>query len=221
MDGLAKWATGWDSPFQRSCTKLQKRRKKRDALHTSGAEAVVGITPPTVAPFAVDWTSANVYYFTLLITVVGTAVLFMVTRSRFGTILKGIRENRQRMDALGFNTWLYQYVAFIAAGAMAGVAGVLFAYYSGIVAPSNVDVSQSGLLVLMIIMGGTGRLWGGIIGAVVVQVTAFFAQEHAPDHQNLVLGVLFVVTLIVLRGLARWRAARRSRAITKEVPAHA
>lgn len=192
-----------------------------DALHTSGAEAVVGITPPSVAPFAIDWTSANIYYFTLLVTVVGTVILFVVTRSRFGTILQGIRENRQRMDALGFNTWLYQYVAFIAAGAMAGVAGVLFAYYSGIVAPSNVDVSQSGLLVLMIIMGGTGRLWGGIIGAVVVQVTAFLAQEHAPDHQNLVLGVLFVVTLIVLRGIARWRSARRSRALTTEVGSHA
>lgn len=192
-----------------------------DALHTSGAEAVVGITPPTVAPLTIDWTSANIYYFTLVVAAAGTVILFGVTRSRFGTILKGIRENRQRMEALGFNTWAYQYVAFISAGAVAGVAGVLFAYYSGIVAPSNVDVSQSGLLVLMIIMGGTGRLWGGIIGAVVVQLTAFLAQEHTPDHQNLVLGVLFVLTLMVLRGHARWRATQRSRAATKEAPANA
>lgn len=192
-----------------------------DALHTSGAEAVVGITPPTLGLVTVDWSSANVYYFTLVVVAIGTAVLFALTRNRFGTILRGIRENQQRMAALGFNTWLYQYVAFIASGAIAGVAGVLFAYYSGIVAPSNVDVSQSGLLVLMIIIGGTGRLWGGIIGAIVVELTAFLAEQHATDHQNLVLGILFVVTLVVLRVVARRNRSRRSRRRTREATAHA
>lgn len=187
-------------------------------LHTSGAEAVVGISPPVVAPFTIQWTSQNIYYFTLVICVLGAVVLFALTRSRFGSVLKGIRENERRMSAMGFNTWLYKYAAFLISGAVAGLAGVLFAYSSGIVAPSNVDVSQSGLIVLMIIIGGTGRLWGALIGAAVVEIAQFLAQQYTPDHQDMALGVLFVATLIVLRGTALWRArsARREREVEPE-----
>lgn len=178
------------------------------ALRTFGAQAVVGVSPPRVTPLTIQWTSQNVYYFTLAVVLLGAALLFALTRSRFGSILKGIRENENRMAAMGFNTWLYKYTAFLASGAIAGLAGVLFVYYSGIIAPSNVDISQSGLIVLMIIMGGTGRLWGAVIGAAIVELTQFYAQQWTPDHQDMALGVLFVLTLIVMRGLAAWRMRR-------------
>ncbi|MDN5794133.1 MAG: branched-chain amino acid ABC transporter permease [Intrasporangium sp.] len=183
-----------------------------DVLQTSGAEAVVGIAPPEVSPLVIQWTSLNMYYFTLVVAGVAALVLYLLVSSRYGLVLRGIRENQQRMSALGYNTWLYQYSAFIAAGAIAGVAGVLFAYYSGIMAPANVGIAQSGLIVLMIIIGGVGRLWGGVIGAVVVELAGFLADQYAPDHKNLVLGALFVVALVVLRAIAitgKKRASRR------------
>ncbi len=188
-----------------------------DVLQTSGAEAVVGIAPPEVAPLVIRWTSLNMYYFTLVVSAVAALVLYLLVSSRYGLVLRGIRENQQRMSALGYNTWLYQYSAFIAAGAIAGVAGVLFAYYSGIMAPANVGIAQSGLIVLMIIIGGIGRLWGGVIGAVVVELAGFFADQYAPDHKNLVLGVLFVIALVVLRGIAITRRKRASRRREEEV----
>lgn len=182
-----------------------------DVLHTSGAEAVVGIGPPEVTPLAIQWTSLNTYYFTLVVGGAAALVMFLLVRSRYGTILRGIRENRPRMSALGYNTWLYQYTTFVVAGAIAGLAGVLFAYQSGIMAPANVGIAQSGLIVLMIIIGGIGRLWGAVIGAAVVELAAFLADQYVPDHKNMVLGVLFVIALVVLRGIAITRKNRASR----------
>ncbi len=169
-------------------------------LHTSGAEAVVGITQPDVPPFDIVWSSQNVYYFTLVVGLVATALLFWIARSGFGSVLKGIRENEARMSAMGFNTWLYKYAVFIVSGAFAGLAGVLFAYSSGIVAPSNVGIAESGLIVLMIILGSTGRLYGAALGGAVIVIVQFIAEQKIPEHENMVLGVVFVLAVLLLRG---------------------
>lgn len=173
---------------------------------TNGAQAVVGIVPPNIEPFAVQWTTRNLYYFTLIVVALAGGLLYALTRSRFGQILQGIRENEGRMGALGYNTWLYKYVAFVISGAVAGLAGVLFVYNSGIIAPSNVDVTQSGLVVLMLIIGGTGRLWGGVIGATVVTIVQFVAGQDFPSHVDMVLGLLFLAAFLLMRGVAWWRA---------------
>lgn len=183
-----------------------------DFFHTSGAEALVGVAPPTVAPFTIEWTQQNLYYLVLVVCLAGAVVLHLLTHSGFGAVLKGIRENEPRMQVLGYNTWLYKYAAFVISGAVAGMAGNVFAYYAGIIAPSNVDVSQSGLLVLMVIMGGVGRLYGAAVGAAVITVVQFLAVQYIPERQDMVMGVLFVLTLIALLGeprLRTWRARRR------------
>lgn len=169
-----------------------------DFFHTSGAEAVVGISPPQIPPFDIEWTPEGIYYFVFIVCLVCVAMLHALTRSTFGTVLSGIRENESRMAAMGYNCWLYKFGAFIASGVIAGIAGVVFAYYSGILAPSNVDVSQSGLLVLMVILGGVGRLYGAAFGAAVIIVVDFFARQYLPERQDMILGLLFVITLIIL-----------------------
>lgn len=182
-----------------------------DFFHTGGAEALVGVAPPVVAPFAIEWTQQNLYYLVLLVCLVGAVVLHLLTHSGFGSVLKGIRENETRMQVLGYNTWLYKYGAFVISGAVAGMAGNVFAYYAGIIAPSNVDVSQSGLLVLMVIMGGVGRLYGAAVGAAVITVVQFIAVQYLPERQDMVMGILFVLTLIALLSGPRLRARRASR----------
>lgn len=170
------------------------------ALHTSGAEAVVGIVQPSVPPFNILWDSTSGYYFTLAVGLVATALLFWIARSRFGAVLKGIRENEARMSAMGVNTWLYKYTTFIISGAFAGLAGTLFAYSSGIMAPSNVGIAESGLIVLMIILGSTGRLYGAALGGAVIVVIQIIAEQTIPVHENMVLGVVFVLAVLLLRG---------------------
>ncbi|EQD56012.1 inner-membrane translocator, partial [mine drainage metagenome] len=75
-------------------------------------------------------------------------------RSPFGLALRGIREQPRRMRALGYNTWLYQYIAFIVAALFAGIGGVLLAYYNQFVGTSMLDLAQSTQLLIMTIIGG-------------------------------------------------------------------
>lgn len=187
-----------------------------DFFHTSGAEAVVGVSPPGISPFTIEWMSGTIYYFVLVVVLIGVAVLHLMTRSRYGVILTGIRENEPRMQALGYNCWLYKFSAFVFSGAIAGLAGILFVYHSGIIAPSNVDISQSGLLVLMVILGGVGRLYGAALGATVIILVEFFARQYLPARQDMAMGILFVLTLIVIVTWPKIRAAVSQRRAAEE-----
>jgi branched-chain amino acid transport system permease protein len=169
-------------------------------LHTNGAEAVVGVDLPEVPPLDIAWSPLSSYYFVLVVAGLATVVLAWLTRSRFGSVLKGIRENEARMSALGYNTWLYKYTAFVLSGVFAGLGGVLFAYHTSIVAPENINVTESGLLLLMVIIGGAGRLYGAAVGGAVIIVVQFFANQYLGEHVILVLGVVFLVAALALKG---------------------
>ena len=137
---------------------------KWDWLTTGGTEGITGIARPDLGIAGFRWNPLLFYYFVLLAFVLCYLVLRSVTRSPFGHALQGIRENESRMQCLGYNTWLYKYIAFVLAGAFAGFAGVLFAYSNGIVVPANMGIVMSGNALFMIILGGTGTLYGPVVG---------------------------------------------------------
>jgi len=120
--------------------------------------------------------------------------------SPFGNALLGIRERESRMRALGYNVWLYKYTAYMIAGTFAGVAGILYAHYNGSIAPSHIGFSTSALGMLMVILGGTRTLWGPVIGAAVIMLLQSFASLLIPARWPLVLGILFVVAVMCLKG---------------------
>ena len=95
-----------------------------------------------------------------------TRLLALLLRSRFGHALAGIRVNEQRMRAAGFPTYAYKLAAFVIAGALAGLAGFLLAVKDGVVNPELLAWHESGAVLLMLILGGLGRLRGAVIGAV-------------------------------------------------------
>jgi branched-chain amino acid transport system permease protein len=151
------------------------------------------------------------YYLTLAITLLGTLALWLVVRSPFGAALVGIRESERRMQVLGYNTWLYKYVAFVISGMLAGVAGNLFAYYNGFVSPAYLSVLLSASALIMVILGGAGTMLGPAIGAalIVILENAISAQT---ERWLTVLGLIYVgVTLFAPAGLLgllrRWRPA--------------
>ena len=114
--------------------------------------------------------------------------------------MQGIRESDIRARALGYNTWLYQYIAFIIGGLFAGIAGVLYIYYNGFISPEGVGIGASGLLWLMLIIGGTGTLWGGLIGSGVILSLQYFVSGFTPERWPLILGVCFVGVIMFYRG---------------------
>jgi branched-chain amino acid transport system permease protein len=153
------------------------------------------------APFSLD-EPLHLYYF-ILAAMVGVFVLLAyVLRSPFGRVLAGIHSNEHRMKSLGYSTFRYKLAAFTLAGALAGVAGFLYAVLFGFVTPEYLSWHQSGNVLMMVILGGLGSLAGAVAGAF-----AFIGlQEMFSDwtkHWQLLMGLVIVAAVLFMpTGLA-------------------
>lgn len=181
---------------------------------TGGTNGLIGISYPELGIPFFSWSSLSFYYLVLLCFAFSYFVLKRITESPFGHALVGIRENEARMQALGFNTWAHKYVAFIISSFFAGVAGALFAFFYGIMVPEHLALTTSASGMLMVVIGGPGTLFGPVIGAFIVILLEHFASIYSPERWPLILGCVFVLCVIFLRGgvgvyLSRlWRKRR-------------
>lgn len=142
------------------------------------------------------------YYVTLGLLCASLLGVARLLNARFGHVLQAIRHNESRMLALGFPVYRYKLVAFVLAGALAGLSGALVANLGGFVSPSLMQWSQSGMLMIMVILGGVGYLYGGVVGAVFFLLLEE-ALSHFTIHWQLGLGVvLLAVVLLAPNGLA-------------------
>jgi branched-chain amino acid transport system permease protein len=164
----------------------------------------------------------SLYFFTLAWLVAVFGMLALLRRSRFGRALAGIKANEQRLRAAGFSTYPYKLAAFVISGAIAGLAGCLFAVKDGFVNPELMSWHFSGAVLIMIILGGLGHLRGALIGAFAFALLQEFFKSEAvwggfAKHWNLGLGLTIIASVALLpRGLmdlgallARWRQRRR------------
>ena len=144
------------------------------------------------------------HFYWLVLALVALLLAWMqrATRSRFGHALMGIRDNEVRMRALGYPVFRIQLVAFAIAGAIAGLAGALLAGGNGFISPGAMHWTQSATLVVMVVIGGLGRSWGGPVGAVVWLLLEEVLKQYT-DHWHLPLGLLLIaVALWAPKGLA-------------------
>lgn len=147
------------------------------------------------------------YAFTLAALMAVFGFLALLLRSRFGRALAGIRVNEQRMRAAGYSTYPYKLAAFVISGAIAGLAGFLFAVKDGYVNPEMLGWHQSGAVLIMIIFGGLGHLRGALIGAFAfVLLQEFYMSEavfgNFAKHWHLGLGLTIIASVALLpRGL--------------------
>jgi branched-chain amino acid transport system permease protein len=167
---------------------------------TRGSEGLPMVAYPELGLPWLTWNYTSFYYFVFIFFVICFFLMHRLVNSPFGHALQGIRENETRMRALGYNTWLYKYVAFIIAGLFAGVAGVLFPYYAKVMMPYSVGFTYSALVMLICIIGGLGTLWGPVVGAVAIILLEYFSSLYIPDRWPLVLGGAFAITVMFLRG---------------------
>ena len=147
------------------------------------------------------------YYVALAILALALYALQRLGNARFGRALLAIHDNEERAAALGFPVLGYKLVAFVIAGAVAGLAGALLASHGKYVNPNVLHWTQSGTLLIMVILGGVGRLWGGVVGAAALLGLEHLMAEHriewlaalAPDYQqHASLGVGIVLLSVVL-----------------------
>ena len=161
-----------------------------------------------------DW--HQFYYVCLLVLVAAYFSLFGLVRSPFGRVLQGIRANEVRMSALGYDTYRYKLAAFTVAGMLAGLAGALFASIDGFVTPELFNWHQSGLAIMMVVLGGAGTLYGPIIGAFAYALleellkSASIVGPLIADHWRLGTGLTLVLAVLMSPdGLAGFLTATR------------
>jgi branched-chain amino acid transport system permease protein len=165
-----------------------------------------------------DW--RQFYYVCLLVLVGAYFLLLGLVRSPFGRVLQGIRANEVRMSSLGYDTYRYKLAAFTVAGMLAGLAGALFASIDGFVTPELFNWHQSGLAIMMVVLGGAGTLFGPIIGAFAYALleellkSASIVGPLIADHWRLGTGLTLVLAVLMSPdGLAGFLTWKRPRAI--------
>ena len=151
------------------------------------------------------------YYVVLAILVAVLAAVDRVLDARFGRALIGIRENEGRMESLGYPTFRFRLAAFSIAGGVAGLAGALFANHNLFVSPAVLHWTQSATFVVMVILGGIGYRYGGVLGAL-----ALLGLEEAlasmTEYWHLPLGALLLaVVFLAPHGLSGWLERKGAR----------
>ena len=133
------------------------------------------------------------------------ASIYLVSRlinSRFGLAIRGARSNDRRMRAIGFPTFRYRLVCFVIAGALCGLAGALLANHTNFISPAMMHWTRSGDLIVMVVLGGLGSLFGPLIGAVTFLLLEE-ALSRVTQYPDLILGpVLLLVAIYVHGGIA-------------------
>jgi branched-chain amino acid transport system permease protein len=160
----------------------------------TGAEnGLRGIPRPSLVAgqSAFYWVTLAVFLFVLL-------ALWRLLRSPFGATLRGIRESPSRMAMLGYDVPRHVLLAFAASGFFAGIGGALYALYNGFVSPATVSLTRSTEGLLMVIIGGTGKLLGPPVGAALIVLLENYASLWT-DRWPMILGALFVIAMLVAR----------------------
>lgn len=123
----------------------------------------------------------------------------MLLASRFGRVLRAVRGNPMRAQALGFSPYPYRLAAYVIAGAIGGAAGFLFANATEFIAPAYISWQRSGELLFMVILGGLSGLHGALLGAVGFVLLEEFLS-HQWEHWRIAFGVLLILAVLFLPG---------------------
>jgi branched-chain amino acid transport system permease protein len=144
----------------------------------------------------------TLYYATLVCLVAALIFLIVLLRSPFGRVIVGIKVNEGRMKALGFNVARYKLVSFVIAGTLAGLAGYIEATRSAFINPSHLSWHESGLVLVMVLLGGMGTLYGPVLGAAAL-VLLEDRISGLWDHWLIIMGgFVIAVVLFLPEGIA-------------------
>lgn len=181
---------------------------------TNGSDGIAGF-PLREFGLALNLQLANpaVYYrLTLVVVVLASALLFLITRSPFGLLLKAMSENAERVAFCGIDVRRYRLLSFTIAGTFAGLAGALYAPFLRIASPDMVHWTESAQPVLMTILGGAGYFLGPYVGAAIFVLLETWITSYT-EQWMLFLGVVLAIMVIFFRrgvfGTAMDRLTRR------------
>jgi branched-chain amino acid transport system permease protein len=139
------------------------------------------------------------YYLCLALLLACLYGLWRLVNARFGMVIQGTRLNERRMRAIGFATYRYKLACFVIAGTLCGLAGALLANHTDFVSPAMMHWTRSGDLIVMVVLGGMGSLFGPLLGAVALLVLEE-ALSRVTEHWQIILGPLLLLVVLFARG---------------------
>ncbi len=162
----------------------------------NGFQGFQKVYPPTV--FGVDWREPLPFYFLALgFALAGYLAVKYIARAPFGIALQGIRDNPRRMNALGYNVTAHRVAAYAVAGLIAGVGGILFTWYNGLITPGSIGTSWLINILVIAVLGGMRHPIGPFLGALVFVLLQTFAIDVIDRERfNLVIGGVFLAIVL-------------------------
>jgi branched-chain amino acid transport system permease protein len=182
---------------------------------TGGADGLQGIKiQPLFGVFKFDIYGKTAYAYSLAVLFVGFLVARRLIHSPFGLALRGIRENAVRMPAIGAPSEAHIRTVYTIAAVIAGVAGALLAQTTSTVALESLSFQRSADVLVILILGGAGRLYGGIVGAIIYMVARDQFSGFNPQYWYFWIGLMMVIVVLflpngILGGLAKFTHAWR------------
>jgi branched-chain amino acid transport system permease protein len=187
--------------------------------YLGAAEGFGNIPAPRIGSFVMD-DHVVYYYITMPLALLGIYISFSILRSDVGRAFRALREDVTAAAAVGINVRKYKLLAFVISALYAGCAGSLIAHLApGYLHPNSFTIVEMVTVLLMIVMGGIGHIWGGVIGAVIVTIVFDLTREWQ-QYQLIAFGMVVVLTVLYMpRGIGglidRYLARRRFVAIRK------
>ena len=184
---------------------------------TGGVDGLSGVTiAPILGAFRFDIGGRTAYVYALVVVFAVFVVVRRIVNSPFGLSLRGIREGGKRMPAIGAPVARRLRTVFTIAAAIAGVAGALLAQTTQFVGIDTLGFPRSAELMIMLVLGGTGRLYGGLVGAAIFMIAQDYLSGIDPVYWQFWIGFFLVVIVLfahggILGGLDTLRARLRAR----------
>lgn len=178
---------------------------------TGGADGLQGVVMgPLLGQFEFDLAARTASFYSLAVLFVAFLVVRRIVHSPFGLSLQALRDNRLRVSAIGLSVGGRLAAVYTLAGALAGAAGALRAQTTGFVSLDVLDFHVSADVMLALVIGGAGWLWGGLIGAVAFKVMHDLISSITPQYWTFWIGLFLVVLMLVgreklLRPWTWWR----------------
>ncbi len=185
---------------------------------TGGENGAIITARPSLAGHSLT-DNRTMYWVVLGAVTLLAAILRLIVASPFGLALKGIRENEPRMRSLGYRTTLHKYLAFVLSAFFAACAGIIFALYDMFISPTALDFLHNGFVLVMVVFGGIGTLWGALIGATFIELSQQWLSLYVARWQTIVGVALILIILFAPGGvLGIWThvVGRLGRGIRRE-----
>lgn len=190
---------------------------------TGGEDGIGGFPiPPFSIPGVVSINMKapeNFYYFAVVVLGISLWIMWYFTKTPFGQIQVGVRDNAMRIEYLGFKVPQTKAVVYVVAGAFAGVAGSIYALFQNLISSGAIDIFTSFTPVTMTMVGGIGSFFGPVLGAAVIQMLEEMTTRFT-EQVELVIGlILILVILFIPMGFVGWVRSLRQRWAVRSVPA--